>query len=227
MILYIKHIGIEGPETLGYFFEEKGIDSLTINALEGDIIPDDPRQFDAIVVLGGPMNVYEEDKYPALKEENVFIQKVLEEKIPYMGLCLGAQLLAKAAGAKVVKSPVKEIGWFDIQLKEDPLFNGLGDSLEVFHWHEDMFELPLSATLIATAAGCPHQAFRMGTNAYGLQFHIEITGDNIDAWSQSYANDKIVERKKMLSRYAEIRESFDQKARKLYTNFYKIVKEEK
>ena len=102
------------------------------------------------------MNVYEEDKYPFLKKEDQFIKKVLKEEIPYLGICLGSQLLAKACGAKVVKSPVKEVGWFKIYLKneakQDPIFKGLNNAIDVYHWHEDMWELPEGATLLATAS---------------------------------------------------------------------------
>src|SRR3990167_5149044 len=110
MILFIKHIDIEGPETLQPVFESHGFQCQIIDLSLGDLLPEDFSDLEAVVVLGGPMNVYEEDKYPFLKMENVFIQKILQKKIPYLGICLGSQLLAKAAGAKVTSSAVEEIG---------------------------------------------------------------------------------------------------------------------
>ena len=126
MILIVKHIDIEGPGTLGDFLKAQGEKFSIIELGSGDQLPADLKAFKAVVVLGGPMNVDEEDRYPFLKPENIFIQKVLTAKIPYLGICLGSQLLAKAAGARVVKSPVKEIGWYKIKLtsegEKDPLF---------------------------------------------------------------------------------------------------------
>ena len=102
--------------------------------------------------------------YPFLKPENDFIQKVLKAEIPYLGICLGSQLLAKAAGARVVKSPVKEIGWYQIQLtdegKKDPLFKGFHEKDPIYHWHGDMFQIPSNGQLLATAAGLSSSGFK-------------------------------------------------------------------
>ena len=190
MILFLKHIAIEGPETLGRFLEGKGFDIKILELQDGDSLPQNLDDVEAVVSLGGPMNVYEEDKHPFLKQENVFLKKVLEKEIPFIGLCLGSQLLAKACGAKVRESPKKEIGFFSVQLtpegKKDPLFAGLSENLDVYQWHEDMWELPSEATLLASSGACPHQAFRVGANAYGLQFHVEITDVSIKEWAQAY-----------------------------------------
>ncbi len=110
MILIIKHIDIEGPGTFGDFLTTKGEPFRIVELGAGEKLPSNLDGIHAVVVLGGPMNVYEEDKYPFLKDENSFIQDVLKKEIPYFGICLGSQLLAKAAGARVVRSPVKEIG---------------------------------------------------------------------------------------------------------------------
>ena len=117
--LVIKHIDIEGPGSLGDFLRQKDIRWDTVELGSGGHLPKSPKGYDAIVALGGPMNVYEEDKYPFLAEEDVFIKECLRLKIPYLGLCLGSQLLAKAVGAKVVRSPVKEIGWYYIKLTDE------------------------------------------------------------------------------------------------------------
>jgi GMP synthase-like glutamine amidotransferase len=139
------------------------------------------------------MNVYEEDRYPFLIEEDLFIKEAIQRGKSILGICLGAQLIAKALGAKVFKAPVKEIGWYDVSLTRigsiDPFFSHLPRTFSVFQWHGDTFEIPHSAILIATSSLVPHQAFRYGDNAYGLQFHLEVTQDIIREWMESYAEE--------------------------------------
>lgn len=234
MILVIKHIDIEGPGTLGDFLQEKKISFQTVELGKGESLPKDLDAFRAVVVLGGPMNVYEEKEFPFLREEDVLIKEVLKKEIPFLGICLGAQLLAKAAGAKVVKSPVKEIGWYKISLtpegKKDPFLKGFDEGVEIYHWHEDMFQIPSDGALLATGPGCPHQAFRVGKNAYGVQFHIEITDKSIKEWSEEYCQKDLPGRQgkcdEMLRTYARTRKDFLKQAYGVYENFLKIVKEE-
>lgn len=235
MILFIKHIDIEGPETIGHFFRNKGCEIKVVNLQDGDELPSDFKNLQAVVCLGGPMNVYEEDKFPFLKKENAFIQKVLREEVPYLGICLGSQLLAKASGSKVIKSPQKEIGFSPIDLTKqgvsDPLFmNFINPVVDVYQWHEDMSELSGETSLLASSRGCPTQAFRVGRNAYGLQFHIEITDQSIKEWSDSYFQDPQTcerEKNKMLAEYNNIKKTFEQTAQTLYTNFFHIMKSTK
>src|SRR3990167_988911 len=136
MILIIKHIDIEGPGTIEKYFKQKRYALKTVDLHKGDVLPKDLNGIEAVVSLGGPMNVYEEDKFPFLKEEDAFLRKVIREEIPALGICLGSQLIAKASGAKVVKSPVKEVGWFKIDLQKsaqaDPLFKGLDQEVDVY-----------------------------------------------------------------------------------------------
>ncbi len=149
MILFIKHIDIEGPETLGVYFEKQGFALSVVDLHRGGQLPADLKHVNAVVSLGGPMNVYEEDKYPFLKDEDIFLKKVLKENVPFLGICLGSQLLAKASGGSVVRSPQEEIGWFDITLTpqgaRDPLFAGLSPVMEVYQWHGDMCVVPPGA----------------------------------------------------------------------------------
>jgi GMP synthase-like glutamine amidotransferase len=136
------------------------------------------------------MNVYEEDRYPFLKDEDLFIKEAIQRGKFVLGICLGAQLMAKALGARVIKSPAREIGWYDVSLTRigaiDPLFSHLPKTFSVFQWHEDTFEMPHGATLITTSSLVPYQAFRYGDNAYGLQFHLEVTGEMIREWMETY-----------------------------------------
>jgi len=231
VIIIIKHIDIEGPETLGEYLKSKGYPLKIVDLHLGDKLPEDLSDVEAVVCLGGPMNVYEEDKYPFLKEENAFIKKIIKNEIPYLGICLGSQLLAKACGARVTKSPVKEVGWFNVDLtgegKKDPLYQGMEKSIDVFQWHEDAFAIPKNGKWLACAEGCVHQSFRAGTCAYGIQFHIEITDKSIGDWSDAYfKNDaKALKTKKeaMLKTYAQKKKAFHSTAERVYSNFLKIV----
>jgi GMP synthase (glutamine-hydrolysing) len=150
-----------------------------------------------LVVLGGPMNVDQTDEYPFLVPEVAWIRQATEARLPVLGVCLGAQLLAKALGAKVWQNPVKEIGWYPLELTPaaavDPLFAGClnapgggsparAKTLQVFQWHGDTFDLPPGAVHLARSAACQHQAFRHGESAYGLQFHLEMTAEMIEDW---------------------------------------------
>ena len=231
MILIIKHIDIEGPGTLGDFLKCQGEPFQTIELGALEALPVSLSIFKAVIVLGGPMNVDEEDRFKFLKPENEFIKKVLKAEIPYLGICLGAQLLAKAAGAKIIKSPVKEIGWYQIELttegKKDPLFNGFRESDPIYHWHGDMFQIPSNGKLLAQAQGCPHQALRVGRNAYGLQFHVEVTDKSIKEWCEEYSAHDLPERperaQSMMDGYWKYKKTFNAQAQRMYQNFLGII----
>ncbi|PIV21010.1 MAG: hypothetical protein COS40_09635 [Deltaproteobacteria bacterium CG03_land_8_20_14_0_80_45_14] len=188
-VLIIKHVETEGPGLIEYCLEQEKIFHQILELKPGIHLPklDDLTH---IVLLGGPMNVYEEDRYPFLKDEDLFIKEAIQRGKRILGICLGAQLIAKALGAKVFKAPVKEIGWYDVSLTRigsiDPLFSQLPKTFSVFQWHEDTFEIPHNAILIATSSPVPYQAFRYGDNAYGLQFHLEVTREMIREWMETY-----------------------------------------
>ncbi len=235
MILIAKHIDIEGPGTFGDFLKERKLPFTIVELGSSEKLPRDLKEIQAVVVLGGPMNVYEEDKYPFLKEENRFIQNVVQEEIPYLGICLGSQLLAKACGAPVVKSPVKEVGWYKIRLtpdgKKDLFLKGFDPKIDIYHWHEDMFQIPSNGVLLATSDGCPHQTFRVGKNAYGIQFHIEVTDKSIKEWSDEYCQKDLPGRQEqraaMLEGYAKNKEAFRKQAFQIYNNFLELIRKEK
>ena len=231
MILFIKHIDIEGPETLGSFFAARGYELRTVNLHNGEALPVSLDGIDAIIPLGGPMNVYEEDKYPFLKAEDVFLKKALARQLPVLGICLGAQLLAKASGGKVVRSPEREIGWFTVDFtpegRGDVLLNGLSDPLEVYQWHGDMCVPSKDSVLLASSPKCPVQAFRYGTKAYGLQFHAEITDKSIRDWTAGFKDVKVAGRESMLTRYDQVKSAFHANGQKICENFLKVMTEKK
>lgn len=241
MILIIKHIDVEGPGTIGDFFQNtdwevktlelnnQNTSSFSKDEISG--LPENLSTVEAIILLGGPMNVYEEKKHPFLKDEDKFLKQALKQKIPIMGICLGAQLLAKACGAKIRKATNKEIGWYKVQLneegKKDYLFSGVENDFDVFQWHEDTFEIPEGATLLATSQSCKNQAFRFKENAYGLQFHVEIIDSLIQEWINEYHRNPDVavqlKGKQMLIDYYKQKETLRILSSKIYFNFSKLI----
>ena len=191
-LLVLQHIEIEGPGLFEQFAKERDFKIKIIRLYKQDNIPQ-TKKGDLVLIMGGPMGVKDigSDRYPWLKLEINFIKRELEKKIPIIGVCLGAQLLASAAGGdiEVLKygSPPKalpEIGWSQIfidKLNKDfqELFE---DPFHVLHWHGDRILLPNKAVLIASSARCQEQFFRIGDFAYGLQFHVETTSVMIDNW---------------------------------------------
>jgi len=225
-VLFIKHIAIEGPGTLEAFLNKHNIATETIELYEEDLylLSLDLRKYVAVVILGGPMNVYEEDKYPYLNWEDSLIKEALKSQIPLLGICLGAQLIAKAAGAKIHQAPQKEIGWFDVYLREEArsetLFNGINGILKVFQWHEDTFALPDGAVLLAQSNSI-NQAFRIG-NAYGLQFHIEVTTDMVKEWANYYHLDRDSQLI-AATEYPKIRTVFETQRDRIFQNFLSFI----
>ena len=183
-ILAIQHIWDDPLGYLGEILEEHGI-PYDIADIEECPVPD-PHAYDAIISLGGPQHANAHDKYPYLVQEKQVLREVVKQNIPFLGICLGGQILANALGAAVTRHTMTELGFYDVQLtdagKSDPLYQGLPGSQIVFQWHEDTFALPTGAVHLATSENTLNQAFRMGECAYGLQYHIELTPAMLHTW---------------------------------------------
>jgi len=233
MILIIKHISIEGPGIIADFFKNKTGKVKTVELDKGDKLPENLSEIEAVISLGGPMSVYEVDKFSFLKDEDIFLKEVLKEEIPVLGICLGAQLLAKACGAKIRKAEQEEIGWYKVSLTEDGkkelLFKGLSNELDVFEWHRDTFEIPNNGILLASSQHCRNQAFRFGRNAYGLQFHIEVTPRMIESWIGEYLDtdneSEMPDARKMLVETYEKKNQFVRRANRILSNFFRLIAE--
>lgn len=187
----IQHIDCEGPGSLLDFFKAKEVRVEIVKPFKGEPLP--KHLGDGLVVLGGPMGVYEEPQFPWMTLELDAIRKCLVSSIPVLGICLGSQMLAHAAGGRVHKGPSQEVGWFPVTLTEqgrlDPLLLGIPTEFKAFHWHADTFTLPENASLLASSAAYPQQIFRLGTNAYGFQCHLEVTEEMIRSWMEIYAEE--------------------------------------
>lgn len=151
----------------------------------GDKTPD-AAAFDWLIVMGGPMNIYEEAAYPWLREEKRLIKAALDAGKRVLGICLGSQLIADQLGGAVTQNPEKEIGWFTVQREagaaQSSLVSDWPEEFEVFHWHADTFALPPGALHLASSAGCRNQGFQYGPRVLGVQFHLEITPSDVTQW---------------------------------------------
>ncbi|HTF91985.1 MAG TPA: gamma-glutamyl-gamma-aminobutyrate hydrolase family protein [Verrucomicrobiae bacterium] len=142
--------------------------------------------YDGLVVLGGPMSVNDEDRLPHLVTEMKLIEAALSRNLPVMGICLGAQLIAKTLGAAVYPNQEKEIGWYDVSptdhAQSDPLLGAFSATEKIFQWHGETFDIPKSTSHLAFSSLCANQAFRYGDNVYGFQFHLEVDEPMIHRW---------------------------------------------
>jgi GMP synthase (glutamine-hydrolysing) len=165
---------------------EQGHELVTWNAAKG-VPARAADEHDAFFVFGGSLQVDEEDRYPWLKPEGALVREVLERGAPIFGVCLGGQLLAKAAGAPVGPAPKAEIGWHEVELSaaaaDDPVFRALPQRFQALQWHSYAFELPPGAVSLATSPVCL-QGYRLGERAWGVQFHPEVDGPTLARWQE-------------------------------------------
>lgn len=189
-VLIFRHVPLEPAGRICDSLDERGIEWRYVDLWRSfdHLLPVDQAQ--ALVSMGGPMSV--NDPLPWLRQEEQYLTRAICGGVPVLGICLGAQLLAKCLGAQVKPMPGKEIGWYPVRLREpameDPLFRGLQREETVFHWHGETFGLPAGAEWLVESDLCGNQAFRHGSNLYGLQFHPEVTPEMIDLWCREDAN---------------------------------------
>lgn len=179
---YFQHVPFEGLGSIEAWLRDAGYAITCTRFFESPDIPD-LSDIDLLIVMGGPMSVNDEAEFPWLAQEKGFIREAVQAGKPVLGVCLGAQLIASALGAKVSKNPVKEIGWFPIQGlpgNERAAFR-FPPETTVFHWHGDTFDLPAGAIRLARSPACVNQAFQVGRATLGLQFHLETTPESAAA----------------------------------------------
>jgi GMP synthase (glutamine-hydrolysing) len=185
-LLVFQHVPYEPLGTLDAQFRAAGFRIRYVNFSRQRRVDLDVRRYHGLVVLGGPMSVYDSDRYPHLQLEVEAIRLTIDAGVPVLGICLGAQLIAAALGGRVLPNPTKEIGWSEVMPtkagRKDRLFSCFTDREKIFQWHGDTFHLPAGAELLAESPLCKNQAFCYGEHVYGLQFHLEVDEALIERW---------------------------------------------
>ena len=233
-ILIVKNNTNEGPGMLEGILLQRAIKYTIIDLDKRQLIPP-VEEYTAMVVLGGPDSA--NDNNEKMRHELAAIKKCIQLKKPYLGICLGLQTLVKAAGGQVVKSPLKEVGfrdpdgnYFTVELtpegKQDVLFDGLGDSLNVFQLHGETVELSQNAApmaLLATGKFCRNQIVKVGSNAYGIQCHFELTPEMFEIWIQEDTDLQKLDKEKLRNDYKNTIADYTKVGHQLLLNFLKIA----
>ena len=186
-ILVVQHDD-DGPAgVVGERIDARGGERVTVLPQRGEALPASPAGFAAALLLGGPMSVIEADSHPHYPHLFGLVRAFHEAGKPLFGICLGAQIVARALGERVYRHHETEFGFCAVELtpegRADPLFAGLGPALRPMQWHEDTFDLPRGAVLLATGSACQNQAYRVGASTYGVQFHPEVNRPIVEAWA--------------------------------------------
>lgn len=193
-IQYIQHVPFEDIAYVGNWADKNGVHLGRTRLYEDDPYPF-LSDFDVLIVIGGPMGVYDEQEHPWLKTEKAYIRKAIHDKKIVVGICLGAQLIAAALGAKVYQNSFKEIGWFPVYKTPQAQNTSLGEILPerfmAFHWHGDTFDIPKGAVHLAESKACKNQAFVYLNRVIALQFHLESTQSSIESLIQNCKNELV------------------------------------
>ena len=234
-ILVFQHIAIEHPGVFRNFLQEDGLEWTAVELDEGEPIPD-LGGYDALWVMGGPMDVWEDDDHPWLEPERAAIREaVVEREMPFFGFCLGHQLLAQALGGEVGPAAEPEIGILQVELTEagrrSPIFKGLPQTHACLQWHgAEVLRAPPGAQTLAASPACAVQALGFSGHAFSIQYHIEITGDTVPQWGTVPAYEQALEQamgegalSAFEARAAAHMADLNRSARCIYDNFMRIV----
>ncbi len=223
-VLIVKNIPVEGAGTIEVFLRDKGIPYTILELSKGERIAD-TGEYSHLIVMGGPMAVYEMDRYAYLRQETDLIKSFIDKDKAVLGVCLGAQMVAHCLGAKVYPGNVKEVGWYKTDITpegmEDEVFSTIAIDgkpvAEVFQWHGDTFDLPEGAVRIASSSAYPNQAFRYGSRVYALQFHIEVTPKILREW---FKDETGIDVEEMLAHTEKIYPEYYKRAMNFYDKFF-------
>ena len=189
-LLVLQHIACEHLGLIEPALKQRGMEYRYVRPFAGELLPKDLAGWDGVIALGGPMSANDGERLGFIADELRLLAKVLETGMPALGICLGAQLIAKAAGGEVTACEEREIGWYPLTLTEDGgkdrLLTGLPGTFPVFQWHGETFDIPRGAVRLAGSERYANQAFRLGEKVYGLQFHLETTAPMIIEWLDLY-----------------------------------------
>ena len=193
-LLVLQHVAHELLGTLNPLLKRAGFRIRYVNFARHPDAQPSLDGYDGLIVLGGPMSVNDSNRLPHLTTELKLIEEAMRREVPILGICLGAQLIAKTLGAEVYRNPEKEIGWYDVSpttdASSDPLLTPLHKSERIFQWHGETFDIPNSTRHLAFSSLCANQAFRYGTKVYGFQFHMEVDEPMIHRWLKVPENQK-------------------------------------
>ncbi len=222
-VVILQHVASENAGTILDHLKHAKIPFRSVELFKKSYTLPELENIRALVVMGGPMNVYEEDQYPFLKEEDRYIRNALKKGVPYFGVCLGSQLLAKALDTKVYKAAREELGWDHVALtpsaSSDRLLGPLGlKKLKVLQWHGDTFDLPIGAVHLASSAIVPHQAYSVEGRFYGFQFHIEVDRRMLEEWFKDRKD-----LSNILSEYDAYKDELGRLTEKIYTSFFSLT----
>ncbi len=186
----LQHVSFEGPAAIAEWARSRGVVVAETHLYRGDALPT-LDAFDMLTVMGGPMSANDEALFDWLAPEIGLVRNAIAADKTVFGVCLGAQIIAKALGAKIYAGPAKEIGWLPVQRTEAAhiLFEGLSREFMAFHWHGETFDLPARAVWLARTASTENQAFAVGNKVLGLQFHMEATKDSVNALIENASDD--------------------------------------
>lgn len=227
-VLIIKNISNEGPGSIEDYLKKKGAGYQILDfsdcSATGNI--PDTRDFTHLVIMGGPMAVYESEGLPFLHYEQALIRVFIKHNKPVLGICLGAQMIAHALGAKVYSGATQELGWYKVAITPEGMKDQVMAAIsvnndpyaEVFQWHGDTFDLPANAVRIASSDVYENQAFRYKDNVYALQFHIEVRPEMIREW---FKNEKGIEVEDMLKESDAVYPEYRKRAEKFYEKFFR------
>ncbi|MFE3737868.1 methyltransferase domain-containing protein [Streptomyces sp. NPDC059134] len=189
-VLVVQHVRGEGPYAIGEALAAAGLPMRLCRVWAGDPLPESLAGVEALVVMGGPAAAYRDDGFPTRRAELALLREALAAEVPVLGICLGAQLLAVAAGGTAHPGSGTQVGWGEVRTSpaaaRDPLLAGVPERLRVLHWHSDTMRLPDRAVPLASCARYPVQAFRVGGAAWGLQFHLEVDRAGVDAFAAAF-----------------------------------------
>lgn len=224
-VLIIKNIDMEGPGTIEDYLRVLRVPYTVFNISTERDVPD-LNNFSHLVIMGGPMAVYEMDRYAFLRDEAILIERAIKSGLHILGICLGAQMIAHVLGARVYPGKTKEIGWYEVSLTEEGMRDQVMSQLSagdnkamVFQWHGDTFDIPAGAVRLALSEIFENQAFRFSKGIYALQFHIEVTPQIIKEW---FRDDRSLDLDKTIAETERHFQTYHRRAKNFYSGFFTL-----